>query len=416
MDSGEYNKSYAEKIRRRKKGERSVEYMSVQDAASRWDVTEGFVLRYCAEGLIQGARQLVSSWVIPVNAPKPADMRRDVAASQASPGPIPMPLLNTPYLPGQCWNSIAQITDPAVRDIALAEYHYFSGQSEKASVLAERYLNHENMALRLSAGWLCVYASLAQNRISTAKRVLLQVQHIPDLLTQDTPPEHRALAVCVCAAASILLHLPVPEDLPPFKRYVSQLPPGLRLFALYVQAHHEYLNQRYEASIGIVETALALEGERYPIAAIYLHLVATMDYMSLRQPQQAKEHLLAAWALAQPDDLIQPFGEHHGLLGGMLEAVIKREWPDDFRRMITITYKFSAGWRKIHNRDTGHDVADDLSTTEFAIAMLAARNWSNKEIGAHLGISSNTVKLHLSSVFQKLGVTQRKELLQFMLK
>jgi len=36
-------------------------------------------------------------------------------------------------------------------------------------------------------------------------------------------------------------------------------------------------------------------------------------------------------------------GEHHGLLGGMLEAVIKPKWPEDFKRIIDITYRFSSG-------------------------------------------------------------------------
>ncbi len=327
-----------------------------------------------------------------------------------------MPLLNTPFEPGHGMNAVEKIADPDSREIALAEYCYFSGQAAKASDIAEKYLAHSDLSLRLSACWLYAYANLSLNRIQNTQKVIVQVKAVMDGINESTPPQYRALAVCVATGAAMLLHLPLPADLPPMKKMVHMLPPGLRLFALYVQAHGAYLNQNYGTSIGIVETALALEGETYPIASIYLHLVAVMDYMGLKQPQQAKEHLLAAWALAQPDDLIEAFGEHHGLLGGMLEAVLKKEWPDDFRRIIAITYSFSAGWRKIHNPATGHIVADDLTTTEFTVAMLAARNWSNKEISSHLGVSANTVKLHISSALQKLNITQRKELVQFMLK
>lgn len=141
-----------------------------------------------------------------------------------------------------------------------------------------------------------------------------------------------------------------------------------------------------------------------------------MDCMSLKQPEKAKKHLMAAWELSRPDDLIAGLAQHHGLLGGMLEAALKKEYPDDFKRIINITYQFSAGWRKVHNPDTGHDVADNLTTTEFAIAMLAARDWSNKEISGHMGISVNTVKDVVSKVLQKLNISQRKELRQYMLK
>ena len=159
-----------------------------------------------------------------------------------------------------------------------------------------------------------------------------------------------------------------------------------------------------------------MEGQRYPIPSIYLHLAAVMDYMSLKQPEQAQAHLLRAWELARPDDLIEGFGEHHGLLGGMLEAVLKKDWPEDFRRIIAITYRFSAGWRKVHNPETGHPVADNLTTTEFAAAMLAARGWTNQEIAGHLGISPNTVKQYISTALQKLNIKQRKDLKQYMLR
>ena len=47
--------------------------------------------------------------------------------------------------------------------------------------------------------------------------------------------------------------------------------------------------------------------------------------------------------------------------------------------------------------------------------MLAARDWNNPDIAEHLHISLATVKRHLSSAMQKLGVTRRGDLQKFML-
>lgn len=213
----------------------------------------------------------------------------------------------------------------------------------------------------------------------------------------------------------MLLHLPLPKEMPSTEEFLPLLAPGIRAFALYVQAHYLYLKEEYEHSAGIVEATLAMGASNYPIPAIYLHLVAVMDYMSLKQPKKAKFHLLAAWDIARLDDLIEGFGEHHGLLGAMLEAEIKPKWPKDFKRIIDITYRFSSGWRRVHNPITGHDVADDLTTTEFAIAMLAARGWTTQEIAKHLNISANTVKDHISEAMKKLQVENRKDLKKYML-
>ena len=220
----------------------------------------------------------------------------------------------------------------------------------------------------------------------------------------------------MAVAGAVLLHLPLPAGVPDIQSFLPLLPPGLRAFALYVYAHYRYLQGDYAASAGIVEGALAMGAEAYPIPSIYLHLVAVMDCMSLKQADRARVHLPSAWDLARPDDLIEGFGEHHGLLGGMLEAVIKPAWPEDFKRIIDITYRFSAGWRKVHNPDTGHDVADNLTTTEFAATMLAARGWTNQEIADHMHISPNTVKRYISPALEKLHIRHRQDLKQFMLR
>ena len=233
---------------------------------------------------------------------------------------------------------------PAGHRYGGAEYYYFTGQPEKAARAAAAYLTGPDMGAQLSACLIYAYANLSLHQIQHARFALDEVQMFLTEGAEQTPLR-KAAAAFVAATSAVLLHLPLPESLPSTQEFLPLLPTGLRAFALYVQAHYLYLHQNYTQSIGIVESTLAMGAEQYPITAIYLHLMAVMDYMSMRQTETARNHLLAAWALARPDDLIEGFGEHHGLLGGMLEAVIKPRWPEDFRRIIDITGHFSWGWR-----------------------------------------------------------------------
>ena len=400
------------------------DYLSLREAAQKWGVSERRINQYCAEGRIAGAQRIGKAWAIPSNAQKPGDPRRMRQQGKIPPLQTPaggrlnhanlMPLMNTAFVPGNCQAAALAMTPGPRRDIALAEYHYFSGQPEAAAKEAEAYLTSPDIGAKLSACLIYAYANLSLGRIPRARFALDELNAALASAGKESP-EFRAAAAFVASAGAVLLHLPMPDKLPEIESFLPLLPPGLRAFALYVQAHYLYLKKEYSKSAGTVEATLAMGASAYPIPAIYLHLVAVMDYMSLKQSEQAQGHLLTAWEMARPDDLIEGFGEHHGLLGAMLEAVIKPKWPEDFKRIIDITYRFSSGWRRVHNPITGHDVADDLTTTEFAIAMLAARNWTTQEIAEHLNISVNTVKSHISEAMRKLNVRNRKSLKQYML-
>ena len=404
-----------------------MEYITVREAAQKWKISQRLAQQYCLDGRVQGATKFGGAWAIPADACKPTDSRKAeplIAPKQPDPPPpvcageilIPMPLMNGAFVPGHCKEYVQKIQDERLRDIAQAEYYYFSGRPQEAARAAERYLSHPELTLRLSACLIYAYSNLSIGQIQRAQYTLAEVRSTLNAGGDNTPPQLRALAIFTVTAAAVLLHLPLPEGIGSLQEHIRLLPPGLRMFALYVQAHQTYLQGDYGKSIGIVETAFAMQTELFPIPAIYLHLAAVMDYMSLKQPEQAQAHLLSAWELARPDDLIEGLGEHHGLLGGMLEAVLKKDWPEDFRRIIAITYRFSAGWRKVHNPSTGDDVADNLTTTEFATAMLAARGWTNQEIADHMGISPHTVKQYISNALQKLNIKQRKDLKRYMLR
>ena len=117
-------------------------YMTVQQAAEAWGLSVRQVQVYCNRGRVPGAQKFGIAWQIPEGTPKPEDARYKTAHTQrenASLGDHPprmvgdylMPLMNTPFRPGECRSVIAAMPEGPQRDIATAEYHYFSGQAEK---------------------------------------------------------------------------------------------------------------------------------------------------------------------------------------------------------------------------------------------------------------------------------------------
>jgi DNA-binding NarL/FixJ family response regulator len=59
----------------------------------------------------------------------------------------------------------------------------------------------------------------------------------------------------------------------------------------------------------------------------------------------------------------------------------------------------------------GERMLAQLSPREIEVLQLLSRGFSNKEIGAQLGVVEGTVKIHVANIFGKLGVSDRTQAL-----
>lgn len=322
-----------------------------------------------------------------------------------------MPLINSSFALGHADECIRSFSNRDEGAIAAAELAYFQGRPEDALRLASPYVRSLDIGLRSSASLICIYANLPLGRTAQSRYVLDQLEE----QLAKTSEQERPFAQFARDSALTLLHLGSGTHTAP-SAVAQHLGEGTRLFYAYVRAHQAYLDGAYGYSLGIAEGAMAMATATYPIPLLYLSLVSCMSALSLKRIDYAKQLFRRAWELARPDDLIQGIAEHHGLLGGLIETCIKPNDPQLYRRIIDITYRFSAGWRRVHNPRSEEEIADNLTTTEFSIAMLLNRNWTIKEISAYLEVSENTVKTHAKSIYRKLGINSRKELSRFMLR
>ena len=334
-------------------------------------------------------------------------------ARAATRRPILMPLTGSSFALGHAREHAESLADPNARAIACSELAYFQGRPEDALKLSRPYLESVDVGLRSSACFISTYSCLPLGRVAKAREALA----ILERQVESTREPEASVALFARDAALSLLHLDEGEGDTLAPLTTSQgLSEGVRMFFAYVRAHQAYLRGDYGRSLGIVEGALSMANAFYPIPALYLHLVGCMSAMSLKRINYAKSLFVRAWNLAKPDGFVQGIAEHHGLLGGLIETCVKPLDIDAYRRIVDITYRFSAGWRRVHNPRMREEVADNLTTTEFSIAMLLNRGWTIREVASLLNVSENTVKTHARHVYAKLGIKNRRELSRFMLR
>ena len=236
-----------------------------------------------------------------------------------------LPLINTAFEPGNARKAAESFADRDFREIAIAEFYYFTGQAQKCSDLVEIYIMSSRLELKLSACMLYVYSNLTLGNAKASERGL---EIIRECLRKEmaAPTSERNTAYCVFAGymGTVLLHLST-EELPDMKKYMSSLPQGLRIFAANVISHDLYLKGEYSRALGICDAALFSCKEIYPVGMIYLYCVTAMCEISLKNQAEAEKAILTAWKLAEKDELIEPFIELHGLLQGLLESCIRKE-------------------------------------------------------------------------------------------
>lgn len=63
-----------------------MDYISVADAAALWGISGRMINYYCAEERIPGAQKIGGTWIIPKDAPKPADRRKKAGRENGSLG------------------------------------------------------------------------------------------------------------------------------------------------------------------------------------------------------------------------------------------------------------------------------------------------------------------------------------------
>ncbi len=52
-----------------------LDYISVKDAAKKWNISERRVQKLCEESRIEGVMRFGHSWMVPKDAKKPVDLR-----------------------------------------------------------------------------------------------------------------------------------------------------------------------------------------------------------------------------------------------------------------------------------------------------------------------------------------------------
>ena len=184
------------------------------------------------------------------------------------------------------------------------------------------------------------------------------------------------------------------------------------VFPFALLGHVRYLIRahQYRRVVAVYEYQKNLGVDGIPLLGVCLDLSCASALAGLNRREEAKALLAAAADRIAPDGLWLLAAEYAPHTGGLFEEVLHERNRNELPKYGKLTAMFSAGLSKLTRDIRSGELSGELTRREYETAQLAAEGKTNAEIAAELGISVNTVKMHLKSVFEKLQIKRRIEL------
>ncbi|HWQ50962.1 MAG TPA: helix-turn-helix transcriptional regulator [Terriglobales bacterium] len=390
-----------------------MEYSTVAETAEKWGVTARQVQRLLAEGRVPNAKKYGRSWMLPADAEKPGDARRESSAP-APEDPLPADLLRllevaTTPLPHRNPDAILKtVKDERVRRQFDAELAYLRGDFTRVMRCFDETEGDE--AARLRASLVAVAAAISLGDYPAYLKI---ESYLKDCV--KTGKGDLISAFAELGLASVYVSASAPKMVPGWLKEgdFSAFPPQLGpQYMHYLRAKYLLCIGRYEAAHAVAQTALAFgapdRGITYP--DLYLRVAAALSCRFLGREEEAKRVLLGAMRIALPHGFITPFAETVSDFGGLIEECVMETYPACHDSLIDQWQRTVKNWVNFHNRFTQDNLSMILSRREFYLAQLVARRVPYAEIAAKYGISVGRLKNIMLEIYEKLYISGRDEL------
>lgn len=389
-----------------------MRYMTVAQASEIWGVSLRQVQRLLATGRVPGAWKHGRAWMLPADAEKPGDPRREKKPPE---DPLSLDLLDViaataAPMPAHGPDTILDsVREERLRLIYEAEFSYFRGDFARATSCLEKTKGDDAARLRLGPVTVASAISMGDYRAYTELE--------SDLKRFSETYEGGIAALAELSLATASLSCIAPNMAPKWLKDgdFRAVPPPLRLYALYLQAKYCQCAQRHEAMLAVAQTALTLgePEDGWTSTGIYLRLCCAAACFALERENDARRYLLDAMRLALPHGFVTPFAESVTALGGLMEQCLEREFPASRDAVLNQWERTFQNWTGFHNQFTKDNLTLVLTRREYHVAQMVARRVPYAKIAKQQCVSEGRLRNIMQDIYQKLFISGRSELAKY---
>ena len=411
--------------------EQFQDYMKIDEAAQKWNISTRRVQALCASERIPGAIRLGRDWMIPKDACRPLDGRTKAARAGEASGthknqPFPR---NTPFLYMSNLYSVPGSASPVSEKLVYhheakvlfdAELAYSRGEIDRVYEHANYLLNkHSSFYAVLSAGMLLALCAIWHGDLQMWRRAKQHIAQAP----AETDTDRDIMAFSLIAADSMLYNVTgFPEwfKIGCFEPLDKDSLPAVKVYyAKYLYAEGYAVATKETAMLGVQGLSLmsmlpyAIEpmiaqamADNSIMSEMYLRMTCAAIYYNIGNEERAILHIDRAISLALPDRLYGFLAEYVRALDSLLEQRLKLVDPIAWEEVRQLYRIYNAGWSRLSGNVRGKNIITTLSRREREVAKLAAFGLQNAEIAEKLHMSLSGVKQAIRIVSEKTGASR----------
>lgn len=406
--------------------EQNTLYLTSKQTADRWGISKRRVNMYASEGRLPGAIRTESVWLIPLDAARPVDMRREKHCMPAqltsfqSGQPDELPSMDdlralastftapTPYdmTEAAAYTGLQRRIDLIIR----ASMAYATGDFSRVLEYSKLLRDDPAARVRIGSEALASAISLGDYAFFEQEEAFLN-----RIILRSDDPQVKMIAQLVLSSA--YLGAMAPDLVPDWIKNgsFSALPQPMRWDAAYKQAKYFQSIGRYDLMMSVANTALQfLENPgNLSLVDAYLRLMCAGGCLGMDRAEEAETILKETMSRYLPLGIITPFAESVPAFCGLCEQLIQQNYPhlfDAVKRQLQTTF---SGWIIFHNRFTKGHITTMLSMREYQISLMAAQRIPRTRIAAFFSISEGRLNNILKEIYAKLCVKNRDELAKY---
>lgn len=387
-----------------------MEYITTKEASEKWGISTIRITILANEGRIPGAYRLGKSWLIPASATKPKARRsRSKASADSMPDTFSFPLYH--FRPD--WNKDKEAALSKQEKILLrAETAIWESRFNDAYPLLESIIKSpDDIVIEIGALGLAGMCCMALNRFEDYCRFNMRLQR---LLSDDFP--HRD-------------DLKTILDL--LKTYVETLTYSAKGYTYNPDINEQCLPlvcvligfagyakesiKSGSADISMLELILRFvktTGAVIAMEFIHCHLLSIYDMR--QETKKATEHARDAIQIAYENKFYLPLATYYHYYKHIFDPILE-EYSEDFQRTIQrIVYQHEDEFGAFLSSINENTALAKLSSEDYAYSHGVYIGLTNAAIAKKLGVSIQTVHRRLEKIFEKVGVENKRELVDYL--